>query len=256
MASLANLVRTVVALIVLPTILFGVSVGALLQSMFRRPRQRNVQWAYRIFSYSFVRIAGGALLVAGKDALDPHAAYVIVSNHESNLDPFALMRALPELNIRFVIKRQIMLIPVFGHALAITGNVTVNRQGRGDVKRIRDTMEHRDPEVSLIFFAEGTRSRDGSFRTFKKGAFATAISEGLPILPVALAGTYASLPPAARLLRKNAMAVEVGEPIPTSGLSEADRTPLLELTQKRVAELRARARDRVRAAGDLPGGVD
>ncbi len=253
---LANLPRTIVALVVLPITLFCVSSGALLQSAFGRPRQRNVQWAYRIFSYCFVRIAGGRLLTNGVDKAAADLPYVVVSNHESNLDPFALMMTLPQLKIRFVIKRQIMLIPVFGHALRATGNVTVTRRGSGDVKRLRETLEARDPEVSLLFFAEGTRSRDGSFRPFKKGAFATAIAEGLPILPVALAGTYASLPPAAGALLKNTIAVEVGDPIPTRGMTAADRMPLLELCQKRVGELRAQARARVRAAGDHPGGQD
>jgi len=256
MRSLETLARTLIALVTLPLLLFGVSIGALLQTLFVRPRQRDVQWAYRIFSRAFVGIAGGALRVSGREHVDAEQSYVVVSNHESNLDPFSLMSALPELRIRFVIKRQIMQIPVFGHALAATGNVTVDRRGSGDVKRIRDTMSHRDPEVSLLFFAEGTRSRDGSFREFKKGAFATAIKEGLPILPVAVAGTYASLPPSAKALHKVAMAVEIGEPIPTAELGHSDRAALLESVHKQVAELRTRARASVRAAGDEPGGVD
>lgn len=254
--TLSTLLRTVGALLILPPLLITICGIAIVQALLGAP-QSGVQWAYRIFSRTFIRLAGGPVLVHGAENSGACPAYVVVSNHESNLDPFVIMDALPDLAIRFVIKRPIMRIPIFGHALALTGNVTVDRrQGSGDVKRLQAGMDSRDPSVSLLFFAEGTRSRDGAFRAFKKGAFATAIAEGLPVLPIAVAGTYASLPPYARTLRQSALAVEVGAPIPTKGLSHADRTALLERAQKSVAELRATARARVRAAGHDPGGLD
>ncbi len=240
----------------MPPLLASVSAGALLQVL-AGIRGVRTHWAYATFSRAFLWIAGTRLFVHGSEHADADAAYVVVSNHESNLDPFVLVHGLPQLRLRFVVKRQIMQIPLFGLALQRTGNVTVHRTpGSGDIRRIEDTMSAREPEISLIFFAEGTRDREGAFRPFKKGAFVTAINSGLPILPVALAGTFQSFPPTRFLLRRAGVALEVGAPIKTAGLRMQDRDALLIDVQKRVGELRTSARARVRAEGFDPGGKD
>ena len=254
--GLDTFLRGFAAVLLMPPLLAFVCTGAMLQILFGA-RAVRTQWAYSTFSRAFVRMAGVRMFVRGAEHAERSGAYVVVSNHESNLDPFVLVCALPQLYLRFVVKRQIMQIPVFGHALRFTGNVTVHRQpGGGDIRRIQETMSTREPEVSLIFFAEGTRGREGAFRTFKKGAFVTAINADLPILPVALAGTFQSFPPARPVLRSGGVAVEVGAPIPTAGLAVGDRDALLVDVQKRVGEMRATARARLRAEGFDPGGKD
>jgi 1-acyl-sn-glycerol-3-phosphate acyltransferase len=66
--------------------------------------------------------------------------------------------------MRFVAKQQFMRIPILGHALRFTGNIrVVCTETKGDVERIHAGMDRRDPEVSILFFAEGTRSRDRTF---------------------------------------------------------------------------------------------
>jgi 1-acyl-sn-glycerol-3-phosphate acyltransferase len=253
---LETLLRGGAAVLLMPPLLALVCAGAIVQ-VFLGARGIRTQWAYAGFSRSFVRVAGVRMFVRGAERAQPAGAYVIVSNHESNLDPFVLVCGLPRLFVRFVVKRQIMQIPIFGHALRATGNVTVHRKpGSGDIRRIQDTMSAREPEVSLIFFAEGTRDREGAFRTFKKGAFVTAINSGLPVLPVALAGTFHSFPPGRAMLRSGGVAVEVGDPIPTADLTLDDRDALLAEVQKRVAEMRTSARARLRAEGFDPGGKD
>lgn len=255
-AGLDTFLRTLAAVILLPPTLAAVSAGAMLQVL-GGARGIRTQWAYRTFSRAFLRVAGTRLFVGGEERIEPGTAYVVVSNHESNLDPFVLVHGLPRLFLRFVVKRQIMQIPIFGHALRWTGNVTVHRQpGSGDIRRIQETMSGREPEASLIFFAEGTRDREGAFRPFKKGAFMTAINAGLPILPVALAGTFRSFPPERFVLRRACVAIEVGAPIPTGQLTSSDRDALMGDVHKRVGELRAAARARVRAQGVEPGGKD
>ena len=117
-------------------------------------------------------------------------------------------------------------------------------------------MDHRDEEVSILFFAEGTRSRDGAFNAFKMGAFATALGYGLPILPVAIAGTHAILPKGFLRLRRGVVVLEIGEPISTESLKLEDRAALRDRTHGVVGELRSRARAKVRAHGFDPMGID
>ena len=209
----------------------------------------------------FARFCAGVgrtrIEVRGREHIEPGRSYVVVTNHESNWDPICVIAALPELVIRFVVKRELMLIPLFGQALRATGNVEVfRRQTGGDVHRIQQLMDRRDPRVSVLFFAEGTRDPEGALRPFKMGAFATAIGYGIPVLPVAIGGTYAVLPRGSFHIRPRTVAIEIGAPIATDGLAREDRSSLRDEAHEAVAKLRASARQHVRTLGGEPGGAD
>jgi len=248
--------RGLFALVVLPlNLLFwsAVALGHALLGATPRAAHR----AYRGFGRTCLVIGGTDVERHGLDHLKPGQAYVVVSNHESNWDPPTIVASLPDLVIRFVVKRQLLSIPLFGSALRRTGNIAVARtRTAADVKRIQEGMSERSPDVSILFFAEGNRSRDGSYRAFKMGAFATALDFKLPILPIAVAGTYDIWRPGSFLVRSGPVVLEIGEPIPVEGLSSDDRSALRDRTHRVVAELRSRARARLRARGVDPGGVD
>jgi 1-acyl-sn-glycerol-3-phosphate acyltransferase len=245
-----------VALVVLPLGLVLYSSLAMLRALRGAPVAR-VHGCYVGFARLGVRVGETELMLRGADRIAAGQAYVVVVNHESTWDPVCVVAALPDLLLRFVAKGQLIRIPIFGTALALTGNVRVERsQTAGDISRIREGMERRDPAVSLLFFAEGTRSRDGAFRSFRMGAFATAIASELPVLPIAVAGTYAVWPKGKLRLRRHPVAIEVGEPISTAGMKFEDRGALRDRAHAATVELRAAARRRLRASGHEPGGID
>jgi 1-acyl-sn-glycerol-3-phosphate acyltransferase len=254
--SIATLLRTAVALIVLPAGLLFIS-SAVFVGALRGASAPSLHPLYLRFARLCIRVGRTRLEVHGREHIQTGQAYVLVANHESAWDPSCITAGLPALIIRFIVKKPLMSIPIFGHALRRSGNVTVFRtQTAGDVERIRDAFERRDPNVSLLFFAEGTRSRDGALRAFKMGAFASALTYGLPVLPVAMAGTYAIWPKGTLRLRRGTVVLEVGRPIPTDGLKFEDRARLRDQAHEAFARLRARARQRLRAQGEDPGGVD
>lgn len=248
--------RTAVCLLVLPPALVLYSLLGMVLALAGAPQSR-VHIAYVGFARLCLRIGATRLVVNGLDRLDLGRPYLIVSNHESNWDLPALAAGLSRLIVRYVVKKEIMRIPIFGQALRLTGCVRVVRtQTARDIERIRSGMAKRAREVSVLFFAEGTRSRDGALHEFKKGAFATAIGFALPILPVAIAGTRPIWPKGKLRVRRGTVAIEVGEPIPIDGLTLDDRTALRDRAHAVVAELRAVARRRLRGFGYDPGGVD
>jgi 1-acyl-sn-glycerol-3-phosphate acyltransferase len=241
--------RTAVALAVLPTGIVFLSCGAMLLALLTRSN-RQVHWAYLGFARMCMLIGSTDLQVHGAHHARSNPAYVVVANHESNWDPPSIIAGLPDLIIRFIVKQQIMRIPIFGHALRLTGNVTVERnRAAGDIRRIRRGMEERTQDVSMLFFAEGTRSRDGHLQTFKKGAFATAISHDLPILPVAIAGSRLVWSADSIAIHRGPVVIEIGEPISAAGLELSDRDALRVQCEESVRKLRARAYDRIRAQG-------
>ena len=248
--------RGLFALVALPLNLMAWSALAVLHA-FLGATPRAAHRCYRGFGRSCLLIAGTRVERRGLENLRAGQAYVVVSNHESNWDPPTILASLPDLVIRFVLKSQLLMIPVFGSALRRTGNIAVQRtRTAADVKRIQAGMSERSPDVSILFFAEGNRSRDGSYRAFKMGAFATALDFKLPILPIAVAGTYAIWRPGSFLVRSGPVVLEIGEPIPVDGLSSEDRSALRDRTHVAIGELRARARARLRARGVEPGGID
>jgi 1-acyl-sn-glycerol-3-phosphate acyltransferase len=219
--------------------------------------QARVDRAYTGFARFALWVAGTRVELSGLEHVRPGQAYVVVPNHESDWDPVVLMGALRQLRLRAVVKEQAARIPLFGRALLRTGNVRVERTHTAeDVQRIREAMTTRRRDVSMLFYAEGTRSRDGALHAFKKGAFVTAIAYQLPILPVGTAGTRRVWPPLTLRMRSGPVAVEIGPPIPVAGLALEDRDRLRDETHRAVRELRAAARRRLRALGVEPGGID
>lgn len=243
-------VRTAVAFAVLPAGIVFLSCVAMLLAVLTRSN-RQVHSAYLGFARMCMFVGGTTLIVRGAHHVQSGHAYVVVANHESNWDPPSIIAGLPEVVIRFIVKQEIINIPIFGHALRLTGNVTVQRnRDPKDVERIRKGMSERAQEVSMLFFAEGTRSREGHMQPFKRGAFATAIAHGLPILPIAIAGTRNVMPAGAfPRLRRAPVVIEIGEPIPLEGLEVQHRDQLRSQTEEVVRKLRARAYTRIRELG-------
>jgi 1-acyl-sn-glycerol-3-phosphate acyltransferase len=249
-------VRSILCLLVLPASLILASAYVVLLLLLRAPA-KWIDRVYTGFAEFCLLVAGTRLEVRGLEHVEPRQPYVVVANHESSWDPVVLLVALKAHPVRFVVKQEIMRTPILGRALLHSGNVCVLRTNTaGDAERIGDEMKRRRADVSILFYAEGTRARDGAFHPFKKGAFVTAVSQGLPILPVATAGTYWILPPLSLRIRPGTVVVEVGAPIATAGSSPDDRDRLRDRTHAVVGDLRARARARLRAAGCEPGGAD
>jgi 1-acyl-sn-glycerol-3-phosphate acyltransferase len=255
-AALGTALRTGSGLLVLPAaLLLYCGLALLLVCLGAGPAR--LQRCYVSFARLALFVGGIRLEARGAESVPGDRAFVVVLNHESGLDPLCLLASLPRLALRFVVKEPVMRIPLLGHALRRTGNMTVVRTDtRGDIERIRRGMDRRAPEVSVVFFAEGTRSRDGALHAFKLGPFATALAHSLAILPVAIAGTFRICPKGGLRLRSGRVALEVGAPISVAGLGFDARERLRDQTHAAVAALRREARRRLREAGEEPGGRD
>ncbi len=83
---------------------------------------------------------------------------------------------------------------------------------------------------SIAIFPEGTRTPDGSLGKFKRGGFALAFQTGVPVVPVAISGSYKIMKRNNPLLWPNAVRVTIGKPI---HLTKID-APSRELYEKTV----------------------
>jgi 1-acyl-sn-glycerol-3-phosphate acyltransferase len=133
--------------------------------------------------------------VTGRENVTPGQSYVIVSNHQSLYDIFLLYGWL-EMDFRWVMKQELRKVPMIGIACERLGHIFIDRKNRAAaLASIHRAKSRISGGTSVLFFPEGTRSRDGVLLPFKKGAFQLALELELPILPVTVSGTRRILPP-------------------------------------------------------------
>ena len=152
--------------------------------------ERIPHWATRRWSDSVVRRTGIELLAEGVDKITPAAPCVIAVNHCSQLDIPVLGAVLSEIDYRWVFKRELFRVPFIGWHLWAAGHIAVDRKRGGNFEKMNakvDAVFAR--KQSVLFFPEGTRSRDGALQKFHSGAFNTAVRTGNPVLPIVLEGT-------------------------------------------------------------------
>ncbi|HSV96394.1 MAG TPA: 1-acyl-sn-glycerol-3-phosphate acyltransferase [Spirochaetota bacterium] len=131
--------------------------------------------------------------VEGREKIRRDAAYVIVSNHQSQLDILVLFRLY--VHFKWVSKSEIFKIPLIGWNMVLNRYIKLRRGDKGSIAQMMADSEERLAEGSSIFiFPEGSRSPDGNLKPFKMGAFILAKKMKVPILPVVVEGTRHALP--------------------------------------------------------------
>lgn len=174
----------------------------------------------------------------GMDRLTPGQDYVLLANHRSHFDPLAVVDALDLRETRWVAKRELTKVPLFGYGLKVTGQILVDRRDNAQaVAALRANLGKHG--VSVVFFAEGERSHGRRLAPFKKGGAAFAIDAQLPIVPVAISGSERVLPKHSLVVLPGRIHIVFGDPISTDRMGPEDRERLTLLAQDRVQSLLA-----------------
>jgi 1-acyl-sn-glycerol-3-phosphate acyltransferase len=178
--------------------------------------------------------------VRGEENIDPEQAYVIASNHASAAD--IILLAFLDKPFRWVAKRSLYFVPLFGWQLWALGHLVIQRGSRASRTRfMQRALRTLADGLSILIFPEGTRSRTGRMRDFKPGAFILSRDSGCPVLPVVVAGTFEAMPPKQHLLRNRIHAIfKVLEPVqvpPDAGPGDIERI-MEELRDRMIAEKR------------------
>jgi 1-acyl-sn-glycerol-3-phosphate acyltransferase len=163
-------------------------------------------------------ILGLKVDVAGLECLDPKTPCIYMANHLSFLDGPILFAVIPR-SVRVLLKKEVFRIPVIGQSMRFIGFVPVDRKGLKAGKRSIDRAVRLMAErgYSFLVFPEGTRSRDGRIRPFKRGGFFLALAGGSPIVPVTIRGSFDLMPRGRFFVKKGTVRVEFHEPVPVAG---------------------------------------
>src|SRR6056297_2581980 len=177
-----------------------------------------------------------AVEISGHTDINDREPYVMVCNHLSNAD-IPLISNLPW-EMKWVAKKELFDLPVLGWMMKMAQDISVDRSASN--KRIgvfKMCSFYLKNNCSVMFFPEGTRSRDGRMKRFSLGAFDLAIKKNIPILPLVIDGTQDCLPKKNWVFTTDAYVnLKVLTPISTDRLDGGDS---LELMKRVRAEMLA-----------------
>jgi len=191
------------------------------------------------FFKALLRLLLGLFFLLGKKGtakVPQEGGILLAANHASFLDPLFIGTACPR-QVRFMARDSLFRRPGLGGLIAAVGAFPVKRDGVS-VDAFRKALELLDAGRVVLVFPEGTRSYDGSVGPFKTGISMLAERAGVPVVPVAVAGSWRAWPRNRALPRPARVRVSFGEPITYSGQGH----------ERFADELRSRVTDMMGAA--------
>ena len=219
--------------------LFLIAVYTLFWSFFvlvTLPFDRNFVLYFKVskwFSSGIFFISGIKLQITGLENFSPDKTFVFVSNHASQYDIVSLQKAIPN-RMAMIFKKELANIPVFGWQLYLGPYVMIDRKNYEkalkSIDEAKERMERKN--ISIVVFAEGTRSETGEIQQFKRGAFRLATKVGYPIIPVSISGSNKIMPKGTFKLNRGIIKVHFDKPISSLGVeSRQDEIDLMNLVR-------------------------
>ncbi len=205
---------------------------------FDRPRRTIQSLSRAISRLFFSAMPTWKTRQIGMEYIDRKQKYVIVLNHQSMLD-IPILYWTP-LNFRWVTKRELLKVPIFGQFIMLHGDITIDRSAsrKAMTKMAEKGRLWLSRGVSVAIFPEGTRSDDGQIHRFKTGAFSLAKDNGAGILPVVLDGTDNLIREGWKIAPRHTFTVRVLEPVSAEEVSRSDIRELAERVRERMIEAR------------------
>lgn len=166
--------------------------------------------------------------VFGREKIDPKKSYVIVANHNAQIDIVAGTNAMP-LPAKFLAKSEIKYIPFFGYMTKMLAIMVDRKNKESREKSFRYMIDCLKKGESIIIYPEGTRNRtEQPLKEFKDGAFRVAILAQVPVAVQTLTGTKALNDPNRIHLLPGTIEIHWSDPIETKGMTLSDMPALKE----------------------------
>jgi 1-acyl-sn-glycerol-3-phosphate acyltransferase len=227
-----------VTIAVMTLILGPVVVVARLLGVPQGPRSVYAR-VLRLWARSLTAAAGVKVRTHNAERLQGEHGAVVVANHVSWFDIFALAVEVPWCS--FIAKDELRRLPLFGWAAQSAGIVFLDRDNRKQAfEQYRVAAQEVQRGRRIIVCPEGTRGHDYHLRPFKKGPFVLAIASQAPIIPTIVYGAREVMPKGSFRVRPGVVDLHFLEPVPTVGYDYEHRRELMQRVWNQMAdEMRA-----------------
>ena len=209
---------------------------SLLSSFF--DKEGKIQHGFaRFWARIILGTIGARVALEGLDETEHGPARVYVVNHLSALDIPVLYGHLP-FHFRILAKRELFRYPFMGWHLSRSGQIPVDLEdARRSIRSLNRAVETIKSGMSLVVFPEGGRSANGELQPFMAGAFYAALRAQAEIVPMALVGTYETLPMNTWHIKPHPIHLLAGKPIPTQGRSVREMEQLVHEARNTIAHM-------------------
>jgi len=174
----------------------------------------------------------------GRENVPATGGVLLVANHQSYLDPVLVAVHLRR-PVSFLAKSELFENPYFGWFIRTLHAFPV-RQGEGDIGAVKEVIRRLEEGHVLNFYPEGSRTETGEMRPLEKGVALVIRRARVPVVPVAIEGSFAAWPKDSKMFHAHPIRVKYGEAINFEGKKADEIIQTLE-TQIRamLAELKA-----------------
>jgi len=191
----------------------------------------------RLWSKAILKTAGIHVSLEGMQHLDPSRPVVYAANHLSAIDIPVLYSHLPT-RFRIMAKQELFRYPFLGWYLRRSGQIPiVYGDAHASLRSLNRAGDALRKGMPLVVFPEGGRSASGRLQEFMNGAFFVAIRTQVPVVPVAIVGTYELLPINSFHVLPGTVHLVVGDPIPTTGMKVRDMNLLAQQVRQKIADM-------------------
>ena len=208
-----DIIRTI---FLFASVLFSFFVGCFVSfsvSIFLPKASRHLfyQTVASYWSKFLIFIIGINLRVEGIKNIPEKGPVLFVSNHQGAADIPIMLGVIPQ-KFRFIIKKELFDIPFFGWYLRKAEYIPVERgESRGAIGMFISAKKALKKGENILIFPEGTRSKDGNLQEFKRGSMLLAVKGGIPVVPIAISGSYDIMLPGKFVVKKVNVTVKIGK---------------------------------------------
>jgi len=241
------------ALILISAFITGlVSLYVILSFPFLRRGEFTIHRVARNWAKTLLAISGVESRITGSGNIFLDRPQIFMCNHQSVFDILVVLAQLPA-QFRWIAKKELFEVPVFGNALRRTGSIEIDRRNHASAVISIDEAARKIREgKSVMTFPEGTRSFPGKVRPFKKGVFHLALKAGVPIIPISIIGSGEVMATRSMRIRTGRILLIADKPVFTSEYTVESIDELID----RVHEVILRNYDAGRKELGLPPRVE
>lgn len=190
--------------------------------------ENNVHKVANLWGRILLMLCSTRVQVIGQENILRSKPQVFMANHQSDFDILITLAHVPG-QFRWIAKKELFTIPVFGQAMRGAGYIEIDRQNHEKALQSLDLAALRIRQgKSVMTFPEGTRSRNGEIKPFKQGTFYLAIQSGVPIVPISIIGSGEIMPKRSLKIKPGRIKLVIDKPISTKGYTLENRQELID----------------------------